>query len=912
MMPSQDAMSGDSGAVYAAQRPLIWDAGNAWSPEAAEARRLSILLTDIESSTKLLEFLGSTFESVVSRHLEILRNSVREHGGEEVDAHGDEYFAVFENSALALAAAVLAQRMIFNEKWPQGMQLRVRMSLHTGYPRPVRKPAVGFIGIDIHRAARICSVANGGQILISQDMLDDPDFDVPADVRVRSLGAHSLKDIRFPEMISDAVIDGLPSAFPPIRSIESRPNNLPTTNSSLINRVADKAALQTLLQQAGVGVVTLTGPGGTGKTRLSLEVATAMLDVFADGVFVVYLAPVTLPGLVAPTIAQTLGVQEFPGRPILETLIHAIGSRRMLLLLDNFEHLMPAATLLADLLRACPRLRMLVTSQEPLGLSNEREYALQPLRSPANTATSTMDEILSYPSVRLFLERGRDVRPDFSLTEATAPIVSEICRRLDGLPLAIELAASKLRLLEPQMLLRRLQQRQEPLSKKVSEQGARHQSLKHAIGWSFDLLESPEPEVFVRLAIFSGGFSIESALDICADAGTEGEILDALTSLVRKSLVQRGTSQGEIRLSLLETVREFCEDKLAEAGRLIELRRLHMDQMLLKVEAAAELLRGRDQDDGIRKILDDLDNIRAALGHAIEQRDVSAVSRFLRALLWFWIPRAQFTEGETWLARALDLSKGFPGTLERAAISDSAGWLKMMAGDWSGAMPYFSDSHRIFKRKGSKAEKAMSRMTEGITRQVCEGKKSAASEVELALKEFKRLKDTYGTGLTLTAQGEAARLEGRHQQARDYFNDALEAMQEIENVYWVDALTQNLAQVRLELGDWGGAVPLLKDMLDSAIRHNSPLSKIYYVAAMGRVALLQGKFKEAARLFGASDGLLKTLGAKLEPADDAEISNSVTAASRELGQESFQKFFDEGAKWSIEHAIDVSIKLRDF
>ncbi len=785
------------------------------------------------------------------------------------------------------------------------------MGLHTGNPRPVVKPPVGYVGLDVHRAARICSVASGGQILLSSTVRNDPAFAIPPGVAVRDLGTHRLKDIRFPEAISDLAIEGLPSDFAPIRSLDNRPNNLPIALRPFIDRETDKAALQELLQQEGVRLVTLTGTGGTGKTRLSIEVAAGLLDVFVGGVFQVQLAAVTLPGLVAPTIAQTLGVQEISGRSIVEAIKYAVGSRQMLLILDNFEHLISAAPIVTDLLDNCPQLRILVTSREALGVSPEREYPLAPLQLPTESVGSNVDKLLSFDAVRLFVERVRDIRADFRITPSTGRAVAEICRRLDGLPLAIELAASRLKLLEPPALLRRLMQHEETLGKTLSATGGRHQSLNNAIGWSYDLLDPAEQRLFCQVSVFAGGFSIESVVSMFGDMGNESQLHELLTSLVRKSLLQRETSQGEVRLSMLETVREFGRDKLVKSGRLDELHRLHMEHMRAIVRESAPFLLGPQYQRGVASILDELDNIRVALDYALRQSAAEVVSDFLRSLIWFWIPRGQFTEGDAWISRALLLAEGISDTSARAIVFETAGWLKAMAGDWSEALPYFQRCRPIYDKLQMPNEAAMALMMESITLAVSAEDQSALENVGEALQTFRELQNPYGIGLTLTALGEAARLKGDYELAQTHFDEALAAMRQVGNTYWIWALLLNLAHVKLQFRDWPSAIALLKEALDIGNASDNPLSVIYYTMAMGHVALFRSKFAEAAQLFGASSSFFKSMGAKLEPADQAELDSSVAAATAQLGTKEFQLQFNQGALWSREQAIAATMALRE-
>ncbi len=400
---------------------------------------VTFLFTDIEGSTRLLQQLGDAYPDLLSEHHRLLRKAVETEGGVAVGSEGDSLFAAFGSAPAAVAAAVGAQRALAEGHWPEGATVRVRMGLHTGEAL-VRDGT--YVGLDVHRAARIAAVGHGGQVLISESTRVLVDQSLPEGVELRDLGRHRLKDLAQPERIFDALIAGLPTQFPPLRSLDATPNNLPTQMTSFVGRTHEVAEARRLL--ATTRLLTLTGPGGTGKTRLGLQVAAESIADYPDGVFFVPLGPLDDAEMVAPEIVQALGMREAPNQPPAARLTEYLRDRRLLLVLDNFEQVQAAATLVGELLRAGPGLRAVVTSRSPLHIYGEREYAVPPLGLPAAGAVPDPAELARYESVALFLERASAVNPDFRLTPANAAAVAEICTLLDGLPLAIELAAARI------------------------------------------------------------------------------------------------------------------------------------------------------------------------------------------------------------------------------------------------------------------------------------------------------------------------------------------------------------------------------------------------------------------------------------------------------------------------------------
>jgi class 3 adenylate cyclase len=431
---------------------------------------VTLLFTDVEGSTRLLQRVGDSYAELLEQHRALLRSAFRRWGGVEVDTEGDAFFVAFASAESAVAAAADLQRALARHPWPDNAEIRVRVGIHTGRARQVGQ---GYVGLDVHRAARVMAAGHGGQVLLSNATRKQL-----AGASLRDLGEHRLKDLLQPERLFQLIVDGLPADFPALKTLGNRPNNLPVQPNALIGRETKLADISELVRAEDLRLLTLTGPGGTGKTRLALHVGAELLDDFSSGVYVVWLGPIADPELVVPTIAHTLAIRDTPGEDLLATLASYLEEKELLLLLDNFEHVVDAGGAIATLLASCPKLKVLATSRERLRLSAERVYDVPPLAVPDR---GDLDVIRGNEAVALFTARAQDVRPDFSLSPENAAAVSEICARLDGLPLAIELAAARIVLLTPQALLERLDQRLQLLTGGVRDAEPRQRTLRATI-----------------------------------------------------------------------------------------------------------------------------------------------------------------------------------------------------------------------------------------------------------------------------------------------------------------------------------------------------------------------------------------------------------------------------------------------
>ena len=494
---------------------------------------VTFLFTDIEGSTRLLLEVGKGYADILEEHADIIRAALSASNGVEIGTYGDAFFVVFREPVDGVRAALSAQRDLSAHSWSHGSPVRVRMGLHTGRGELGRD---GYVGIDVHRAARIADAAHGGQVLLSNDTARVVEGALPRGTRLRDLGEHRLKDLADPERLHQLDDRGPPVRVPPPRSIEARPSTLPAELTSFVGRDAEMAGVERLLEHARL--LTLTGAGGTGKTRLAIRVASRLLGSFADGVCFVDLSSVGDPAVVASTVAKALGVPEDGGRPVLEAVKDHLRDRETLLVFDNFEQVIDAAPVVEQLLAAAPRAKAIVTSRIVLSSRGEQEFQVPPLEPPDPTSPPDLATLRDADAVRLFVDRARAVVPGFQVDEGNAGAVAAITARLDGLPLAIELAATRLKVLSPQQILDRLAESFALLSSPSRTAPERQRTLRDAIAWSYELLDEPERRFFSRLSIFSGGWTLASADAVCDPTGTGLDVVDGLSSLVDKSLVR--------------------------------------------------------------------------------------------------------------------------------------------------------------------------------------------------------------------------------------------------------------------------------------------------------------------------------------------------------------------------------------
>jgi predicted ATPase/class 3 adenylate cyclase len=635
---------------------------------------LTFLFTDIEGSTALLRRIGdAAYAGALADHHAVIRSGIAAHGGKEIDTQGDAFFAVFSSPSACVAAVIEMQRSLAAHTWPGREQIRVRMGVHVG---EALETATGLVGFEVHRGARVAAAANGGQVLLSAAagvLVRDAR---PHGVGLRDLGAHRLKDLGQPERLFQLEADGLPREFPPLRSLENPElaNNLPSYLSSFVGRDAELTELRSLVESARL--VTVTGFGGAGKTRLALQVAAELLGHDGQAAWFVDLSTATGPDQVPGAVRAALGLREEPGQPPLDTVVEVLRMQRALIILDNCEHLIDAcAEVAARIGQTCPRVHLLVTSRESLGIDGERVYRLQPLSLPREGADN-LAHVGESEAVQLFTERARAHDSTFALDDSAAALAASICRGLDGMPLAIELAAARLGAMSLADLSRRLDQRFRLLTGGSRTAQPRQRTLQAMVDWSFDLLSSHDRTVLCRLSVFVGGFDLQAAEAVCSRADSAAyDIADVLASLVNKSLVATDRSAGSLRYRLLETIRQYAAEQLASTGGDAEATgAAHADYYLKLAEEAAPELLGRDQGRWLKRLDRDEGNLQTALAYfSAEPGRTGEVLRFGVALyrhVWsrgHLVPIAH-------LRAALERHEPVPGTLRARALL-AAGYL---------------------------------------------------------------------------------------------------------------------------------------------------------------------------------------------------------------------------------------------
>ena len=616
---------------------------------------VTFLFTDIEGSTKLAREHPETWEMLRARHHFILKSAIEAHNGYIFQIIGDAFCATFHTTEDAVQAAVESQKNLHAENWGD-VPIHVRMGINTGKAE-IQKNGEYHGYLAMSRVQRLMSAAHGGQTLLSSATEQLAHDTLPTDITLRDLGQRKLKDMPRPEHIFQLIMPNLPADFPPLRTLEASPNNLPTQLTSFIGREKELADVKRLL--TNTHLLTLIGPGGTGKTRLSLQAATDLLETFPHSAWLVELAPISDPSLVASTTAAALNLPAEVHRPAIDMLCDYLRERELLIVLDNCEHLVGACARMADrLLHAAPKLRMIASSREALGIAGEVSYRVPSLGLPDLQNPSSFESLSQYESIKLFIDRATSAVSTFSVTNENVSAIAQICHRLDGIPLAIELAAAKIRALSVEQIAKRLDDRFRLLTGGSRTALERHQTLRAALDWSHNLLSPEEQILFRRLSIFVNGWTLEAAESVCADESTSGgirsdDILNLLEHLVNKSLVSAEEWQSETRYRVLETMRQYAGEKLIEVGESENLRERHLEYYLDLAESAAPHLIKPEQLEWLARLEAEHENMRAALEWSLGLERPRYALRLVAALGTFWVMHCYWLEGAKWLERAL-------------------------------------------------------------------------------------------------------------------------------------------------------------------------------------------------------------------------------------------------------------------
>ncbi len=824
---------------------------------------VTFFFSDIEGSTKLLEKLGSEYTELLERHNRIVRAGLARHGGVEVSTEGDSFFAAFQSATESVAAAVEIQRGIGAASWPQDAGLRIRIGLHSG---EARVAADSYVGLDVHRAARIMGAAHGGQVLASEATRALAERSLGDGVELRDLGEHRLRDLSGRERLYQLVAPGLDAAMPPPRTLDATPNNLPIQLTSFLGREQEINAI--IERLAGTRLLTLTGPGGTGKTRLSLQAAARVAERFKDGVYFVPLAPIADPALVPATIAQYVGLAERGGADPMQALLGHLADRQILLVVDNFEQVLPAAHLIGELLRGAAGLTALVTSRATLSVSGEQEFPVPPLALPdPRHLPAELSALTQYESVALFIERAVAVKANFAVTNQNAPAIAEICVRLDGLPLAIELAAARIRILSTQAILERLGKSLDLLGGGARDLPDRQRTLRGAIGWSYELLEERDRSLFGYLSAFVGGASLAAVEAVCGEL-VEGDLLEPLASLTEKSLVRESDGlEAEPRFSMLETIREFAMERSVASGRHGELQRRHAEWFTDLAETARPMLMSADRRVWLDRIEQEHDNIRAALSWALEVHAAPIGLRLVSALWRFWQMRGYLAEGHERAEAVLAIDGVEDDASLHYAALDALGGLAYWRGRHREAREAYVRALELARQLGERGAEAEQLYNISFTYSIPVAAERQPGDLdeahrlaEEALVIYEELGDRPGHGKTAWQLANLELMASRFPESRQRAEEALTIFTELDDRFMLAWTHWGLAGVAFREGRLRDDAEHLRAALALFEEAKDVSGHVLILTAFSALADRIGDRERAARLSGAAAALARSSG----------------------------------------------------
>jgi predicted ATPase/class 3 adenylate cyclase len=889
-------------------------------PARATTRTVTFLFTDIEGSTRLELDLGTArYAALRERHRELLRAAFAAHGGEERSTEGDSFFVLFDSARSAIRAAIDGQRALAAEPWPDGVTVKVRMGVHSGEALLEFGDVAGY---DVNRAARIAGTAWGGQIVVSDAVRALADGAGEA-FQLRGLGEHRLKDLLAPERLSQVVAPGLPEEFPPLRSLDTRPNNLPTQLTSFVGRHDELEEALRLLR--GTRLLTLTGPGGIGKTRLSLQIAAAAADDFPDGVWFVPLEPVRERELVAPTIARVIGVTDKANRPVLDGIAEALGSGRVLFVLDNFEQAIDAAPIIPEMLARSAGLRILVSSRTALRVSGEQEFPvpglptppdpsripeLERLNLPAELRTVRASTLEGFESAQLFVARARSVRPGFELTDANAPAVARITARLHGMPLAIELAAARIKLLSPEQIVDRLEGHLALLTSGSRDLPERQQTLRGAIAWSYDLLDPGTRRLLNRLAVFVGGCELELADRVCGPASELGvDVLDGVGTLIDQSLLRVSEADDAQRYLMFDAIREYASEMLTTSGECDDIEERRSRAFLDLAEEAAPQLRGADQRRWLDRLEREHDNLRATLMWATSRPEPDLAVRVAFALWRFWQQRGYLNEARTRLdemrAQDWDLSP-----VLRARLAEARGGVAYWQADQATAEACYTEALALWREIGDQPEIANALYNRAYADAAWimggqSGDASAAREMlREALQIYRDLGDVEGEGNILWAMGSFNFFANEMVEAESVYREAL-ALHRAGNNRTMEAWSLHMLALALvsqkrpaeAKAAAGEALAFFKEAGDVA-------GITLVLDDLSGVAIFDDDLPRAGRMWGAARHLQEMTGADIAAFNETGFGSLGYPTARQvLSPEDLERYAAEGAAMSLDEAV---------
>jgi predicted ATPase/class 3 adenylate cyclase len=959
---------------------------------------VTFLFTDIEGSMPLWELHREAMQEALARHDGLLGHAIAAHHGFVFKTVGDQFCASFSDVGDAVAAAVEVQKALGAEDWtrfglPAHRPLGARLALYTGSAEPREGD---YFGPPVNRCARLVKAGHPGQVLLAAVTKELVSGLLAGGIGFKDLGEHRLRGLEKPERVFQLVHPDLPSQFPPLQTLSILPTNLPVPLTSFIGRQREIEEIQSLITHKGAfqagprpRLLTLIGVGGCGKTRLALEVAAKLFEEFPDGIWWVELAALTDPALVPQTVATAVGVREETGltpvresaaRPLMERLTDALQGKTLLMVLDNCEHLITACAHLAQrLLQGCPGLRILATSREGLGIAGELTYPVPSLSLPdaspreaerpaswrdgsslarsggTDFGQASLEALMQSEAVRLFVERAHYVQPRFTLTPQNAWAVIQICQRLDGIPLAIELAAARVKAISVEQIAARLDSVFRLLTGGSRTALPRQQTLQALIDWSFHLLSEAERALFCRLSVFASGWTLEAA-EAIGQRRPEGvaplwgagasDVLDLMTQLVNKSLVLLEEHEDEPRYRLLETIRQYGRAKLLASGETEEMRRRHRDFFWELAERAYPATQGPDQETWLRRLDREHDNLRAALAWSLSRGEAEAALRLAGALWWYWHVRGHWSEGRRWLKEALLLDS--PTTAgARAKALNGLGVLSWRQGDYERATAFCQESLALARDLGDKDHiaillnvlgliahhqgddaRAIHLLEESLalSRELDNGRHIAyalnvlgliahrqgdhARAAELCQESLVRrreLGDKRGIAISLRGLGAAVLHQGNPQQAAALFQESLEHFRELGDRWGISDLLSNLGHVALQQLDPARADELFRESLAMHRELGDKSGIAICFEGLAKVACAKSQWEHATRLFSSADALRHAIGAPLPAAERAEYERCVAQVRAHWGEESFSRAWAEAQGMGMGPALECAL-----
>ncbi len=876
---------------------------------------VTFLFTDIEGSTHLWQEHSGAVRSALARHDGLAAAVIAENSGVLVRARGegDSLFCVFSRATDALAGAAALQRAFVAEAWPAEAPLRVRMALHTG-EADLRDGS--YYGTVVNRCARLRSLASGGQTLLSQTVYDLVRDHLPDSVGLRDLGAHRLRDLYRPEHVFQLLHPDLPTAFPPLRSLDVLPNNLPVQITSFVGRGGESAQVKALL--GTTRLLSVTGPGGAGKTRLALQVAADMLEGDGDGVWLAELAPLSDPALVPQEVASALGVREEPGRELTLTLRDFLRPKRLLLVLDNCEHLLGACAALADLLlRTCPGVTLLATSRSPLGIAGETTFPVPSLSLPDLKNLPPAEGLSQYEAVALFIQRAQAAQPSFAVTNANAPAVAQICHRLDGIPLALELAAARVRSLHVEQLAARLDDRFRLLTGGSRAALPRQQTLRALVDWSYALLSDREKTLLRRLAVFAGGWTLDAAEAVCAGNGVApediehgeiegGEVLDGLTSLVDKSLVGYDDADGQPRYRLLETIRQYAQERLAASEDEAATRERHATFFLRLVEDLERAARaeGGEREDWYECMEVEQENVRVALAWCRSAPGAAETGMALAgASFWYWYYSGRFSEGRACLEAELGVPVDTTPCARAKALA-GAGCMALMLNDYNGARVRLGESVTLCREAEDNHSLGLALFLLGMLHTYA-GDLATGKRLS---EEARALSRTHGSqvilGYCLVMLGLHAAMEGDEALAETLFLESITLGRALRNKPHIGIALVRLGDLRQNQGRHEEAWSAYAECLTYSRGGESVLTLARCLHGLAGLWAVRGDWPRTVRLLSATGALFARMGASMPSFEAAVYERNIAAARVAVAEDVFRNAWSMGQ--SMPHDIAVA------